>query len=410
MKTKINNKECILLEEPVKHILLPTKKELHGWYAGKRECTAERLLINPYNGCGIGCFYCYARALPGYFEIFHQQGIIFVAENFDKTVAEQLDSLNVASCGYLSPVIDPFQPLNTKYHLSEKIIQVFVERNIPIEFITKAKIPDEALRLVKLQRHSFGQVSILTTDEKLRKILAPGGATVDELFNNLERMAKENIYAVCRIDPIFPYLTDNKRNLREIVERAKLSGAKHIVASILDLPIKIADDILEKIKHFFGAGMKWDYRKLYTERIGYLNAKIDYRKRKFSFLRELCDKKGLTFALCMEYELLQALGNRHEARVIKGLNREFMSSTNCEGIDIPVYIRRGNHLKNSKFQPATGCKGNCLNCFQAKCGIPELSLGKQKRGNWPDLPGFKLKDYRRWSKEVKNPVFQLSVV
>ncbi len=397
---KINNKEYDLLEEPVKHILLPTKKELHGWYAGKRECTAERLLINPYNGCGIGCFYCYARALPGYFEIFHQQKIIFVAKNFDQTVTEQLDSLNVATCGYLSPVTDPFQPLNEKYHLSEKIIRVFVERNIPIEFITKAKVPDEVIRLIKRQKHSFGQVSILTTNEKLRKILAPNGASVDELFRNLERLAKENIHPVCRIDPIFPYLTDEKKNLSGIVERAKSSGAKHIVVSILDLPVKIADDILDKIKEYFGAGMKWDYRRLYTERIGYLNAKIDYRKKIFTFLRELCDKKGLTFALCMEYQLGQPSAISHQPSAVKGLNREFMSSTNCEGIDIPLYIR-----KNGKFQPATDCKGNCLNCFQAKCGIEELAMGKEgAKKDW------KLKDYRHWSKEVKNPIFQLLVV
>lgn len=394
---KLNNKEYDLLEEPVRHILLTTKKELHGWYPGKRECTAERLLINPYNGCGIGCFYCYARALPGYFEIFHERDIIFVAENFDQTVAEQLDSLNVATCGYLSPVTDPFQKLNEKYRLSEKIVQVFVERNIPIEFITKAKVPDEVLRLIKKQKHSFGQISILTTNEKLRKILAPNGATTDELFQNLERMAKENIPAVCRIDPIFPYLTDEKKNLKDIVERAQSSGAKHIVASILDLPVKIADDILQKIKEYFGAGMKWDYRKLYTERIGYLNAKIDYRKKIFTFLRELCDKKGLTFALCMEYQLVDRSPFTVNGSLIKGLNQEFMSSTNCEGIDIPVYLR-----KNGKFQPATDCKGNCLNCFQAKCGIEDLAMGKE--GTKQD---WKLKDYRRWSKEIKNPVLQL---
>lgn len=397
MEINLNNKKYDLLEEPVKHILLPTKKELHGWYPGKRECTAERLLINPYNGCGIGCFYCYARALPGYFEIFHQQDIIFVAENFDKTVAEQLDSLNIATCGYLSPVTDPFQPLNEKYHLSERIIQVFVERNIPIEFITKAKVPDEVISLIKQQRHSFGQVSILTVNEKLRKILAPNGASVDELLANLEVMAKENVYAVCRIDPIFPYLTDDKKNLTEIVERAKSSGARHIVASILDLPVKIADDILNKIKEYFGAGMKWDYRRLYTERIGYLNAKIDYRKKIFTFLRELCDKKGLTFALCMEYQLVNRSPLTVHGLPIKGLNEEFMSSTNCEGINIPVYI-----CKNGKFQPVTACQGNCLNCIEAKCGIEDLAMGKEEaKKDW------KLKDYRRWSEQIKSPTLQL---
>ncbi len=64
---------------------------------------------------------------------------------------------------------------NTQYHLSEKIIKVFVERNIPIEFVTKASIPGEVIDLIKQQSHSFGQVSLLTLNEDLRKILVPRG-------------------------------------------------------------------------------------------------------------------------------------------------------------------------------------------------------------------------------------------
>ncbi|MFQ5835767.1 MAG: hypothetical protein ACE5HR_07585 [bacterium] len=147
MKILVSKREYEVIEEPQSHILVPTRKQLHGWWPGKRECTSERMLINPYNGCGIGCFYCYARAFPGYFRSFRDYGVITVAKDFDQVVAEQLDSIDIATCGYLSPVTDPFQSLNAQYHLSEKIIKVFVERNIPIEFITKASIPGEVIGL-----------------------------------------------------------------------------------------------------------------------------------------------------------------------------------------------------------------------------------------------------------------------
>lgn len=370
------------MEEPEKHILVSTKKELHGWWPGKRECSSERMLINPYNGCGIGCFFCYTLAFPGHFQTFAEKGIITVAKDFDRVVAKQLDSIDIASCGYLSPVADPFQPLNEKYQLSEKIIRVFVERNIPIEFITKAFIPEEVIELIKLQVHSFGQVSILTLDDKMRKLLVPGGSSTSVLFNNLERLAKEGIFAVCRIDPIFPYLTDQPKDLTALIERAIDTGARHIIASVLDIPIRIKEKILKTLKSHFGAGIEWDYRKVYQDKIdAYLNARIDYRKKIFDLLGNICQRKNITFALCMEYQLKE--------REVVGLNQEFMSSRNCEGIDIPIYLRKGE-----KFYPAGHCNGKCLHCSQSKCGIEDLAMGRDNsRKDWY------LKDYRRWSRK-----------
>lgn len=380
MEIVINKKEYEVIQEPEKHILISTKKELHGWWPGKRECTSERMLINPYNGCGVGCFFCYASAFPGYFQIFREKGIITVAKDFDRVVAKQLDSLNIASCGYLSPVTDPFQPLNEVYHLSEKIIKVFIERNIPIEFITKRPIPQEAIELIKLQSHSSGQVSILTTDDKIRRILVPQGASTFVLFDNLRRLAEEGIFAVCRIDPILPYINDDPRDLEELVKRAKSSGARHVIASVLDIPRRIKEVILENLKSYFGAGIKWDYQRLYRENVdGYLNARIDYRKKIFSLLRNICERKNLTFALCMEYELKEGK--------VTGLNEQFMSSQNCEGINIPIYRRRG-----LKFYPASDCTGDCLRCIEPQCGVEDLAMGKE--GSKKD---WRLKDYRRWS-------------
>ena len=78
-------------------------------------------------------------------------------------------------------------------------------------------------------------------------------------------------------------------------------------------------------------------------------------------------------------------------REICGLNREFMSSINCEGINIPVYKRKGE-----KFYPAASCNGNCLNCKKPLCGIDELALGKVKNNNYK---GFTYYDYLKWSRK-----------
>jgi hypothetical protein len=124
-------------------------------------------------------------------------------------------------------------------------------------------------------------------------------------------------------------------------------------------------------------------RALYVEKIGAsLHAHIDYRKKIFDFLRNCCERIGMGFALCMEYELAGGMP--------VGLNREFMSTDNCEGIDIPVYIRDGK-----AFNPAADCRGACLRCVDPECGIGDLAMGCSPSTR----KSFTLSDYRRWGEE-----------
>jgi DNA repair photolyase len=385
-----SSKHFEVIPHPLRHIIVDSNKELHGWWNGiepygNRECSAEKLLINPYNGCSHNCLFCYSHALGGYFKLFREHGVITVFKEYDKQIAKQLDGLRVASCGYLSPVTDPFQPLNEKYELSEQIVKEFVDRNIPVQVTTKGRISESALKLIKKQAHSYGEVSILTPDEDKRQRLMTGGAPTEELVRNIERLANENKFAVCRIDPIIPFVSDNEKELEELVRRVVEAGAGHIITSCVDVPFALRNELYNELERRFGVS-KIELARLYTERMsGRLHASIEYRRKLFRTMRAICDENRVTMSLCMEFE---SLGGKK----VRGLNHEFMSSRNCEGINVPLYVRTGD---GKRFEPVQGCKGNCLRCHSAReesvCGIQDL----KKAGAW------KLKDYRRWSAMIR---------
>jgi DNA repair photolyase len=384
------SKHFEVIPHPLPHIVVDSNKELHGWWNGlepyeNRECTSEKLLINPYNGCSHNCLFCYSHAFGGYFGLFREHGVVTVFKDFDKRLERQLDGLTVASCGYLSPVTDPFQPLNDQYELSERIVKVFVDRNIPVQFTTKGRISETALKLIKKQEHSFGEISILTPDEAKREQLMTGGATTDELVRNIERLTNAGTFAVCRIDPIIPFVTDTQEELEDLVQNVVNAGAGHIITSCLDIPLMMKNELYEELSRRFGVPKK-HFADLYTETMsGRLHAGIEYRRKLFRTMRAICDRNKVTLGLCMEFE---SLGVKH----VTGLNREFMSSYSCEGIDVPLYVRAGD---GKRFEPVTGCNGNCLSCHftetEPVCGIPEL----QQAGAW------KLRDYRRWSLQLR---------
>ncbi len=375
--------------DPVPHVLTATSKRLHGWWPGKRDCTSERLLVNPYNGCTHNCCYCYAHALPGRFAMFAQHGVVTVCEDFDREVAKQLDSLRVASCGYLSPVTDPFQPLDRVYGLSVAIIREFVRRGLPVEFVTKGIVPDEALSIMMGQPHCFGQVSLITLDEGLHRRLMPGSPGPQTLLDNLVRIKQAGLYAVARVDPIIPYLTDDQDQLRSLVAAVRKAGADHLVASCVDVPLVSRNAVLDQLSLSMpqAARERWKERfaGLYRERIGAsMQAAEGYRRDLFAYVAGLAEDAGMTFALCMEYGRPGAKG-----ALPTGLNREFATTRSCEGIDVPLYARASTA---EQFGPVAGCDGACLLCTPdraaATCRIPELAGG----GAW------QLGDYRRFGR------------
>ena len=166
--------------------------------------------------------------------------------------------------------------------------------------------------------------------------------------------------------------------MRRVVD----AGAGHTIASCMDIPRALKYEIYEKLEERFEIP-KRKMRGLYTEIIsGRFHVNIEYRRKLFGMMREICDRNKVTMGLCMEFE---SLGGKK----VKGLNKRFMSSNNCEGVDVPIYVRKRD---GKQFEPVKGCNGNCLKCHftdkEPVCDIPDL----KKAGAW------KLWDYRRWSK------------
>ncbi|MBM5805605.1 MAG: hypothetical protein FJZ49_06070 [Candidatus Verstraetearchaeota archaeon] len=365
-----------IIEQPVPHLRVKTKKRVvHGWYfpfsSGRRECSSERILVNPYNGCSVNCPECYARAYRGYFEQWDRSGVITVFEDIDRKLADELSRLHYASCGYFSPVTDPFQhPLEETYRLSERCMDAFLDLDLPVEFVTKngSRVPERALaRMSEHPYHDcFCQYTILSLDDSVRRHFSPGGSTPEEQLEAVRRSRDRGLYTAVRIDPILPGINDSESDLASLVEVVKLNGGDHIIASVCDVNVRSMGAVLAAVRSFSTDAYRL-WRSLYNERIGSsYHASIGYRRLVFQRLRGICDRHGLTLALCMEFS--------KSGRVYRGLNGEYMSSKVCEGKRVPVYRR---DRLSDRFKPIEGCDGDCLSCARGTqaptCGKSALA-------------------------------------
>lgn len=375
-------RQASVFSDPVSHVVVDAQNAVHGWkeelkVSGATQGIDERLIVNPYHGCGNACFYCYAHNQDGFYGLFRKRGIIAVFKDCDRVVGRELDGLLVASCGYICTLTDPFQEINYKYRLSEKIIFEFVKRNIPVAFATKSVIPKQAIDVMKTQPDSYAHVSIPTLDEPLRRLMMAEGATVEGLLTNLRRLKEAGVPVVVQISPILPYLSDDPRQLKRLIEAMADLDIKHIMGSCVGIPNKMKQSFYAELENMDRA-LCPVYQELFTEKIHHRHcAKIDYRVKLFTFMKETCQRVGITFALAGEYGLgkKQNNGRYH----IESLNKFFMTSKTTEGVDVPLYVRVGE-----KFMPVNGSHANVL---------PGISSRES----------LTLEDFKRLSKEAAKP-------
>lgn len=364
-------KEFGVITDPVAHYVVESIKQLHGWFnynfqeSGKRECSQERMLLNPYNGCSVGCYFCYTKNMGSYFKAFWDDPLhpVAVFKDFDLVVAKQLSRLNVSSCAYISPTTDPFQTLEGTYHLSEKLIRVFLENGLPAEFITKkgSNVPDSVFEMIAAHpyRHSFCQFTCFTNKDDVLKRVTFDADTFDAQCKAIERARNfgvENVIA--RFDPIIPTVTDDLESLREMFERVAAAGATHVIMSSLDIPSKRKRDFYGFLGKLTDIKMIESLYENNGQMVGRdLNATMEYRRDLFSLGKNLATKNGLTFSLCMEFEVTTKNG----ATWHRGLNEDFMTSTACEKVEIPIYWRKSLKEQFKPLSLTSKCDGNCLN-------------------------------------------------
>ena len=220
-----------------------------------------RWSFNPYQGCAHGCHYCFARR-------YHFLRDLSPHEDFSSTILVKVNApetlrreLSRRSWRYETVAIgtatDPYQPIEGKYRVTRKCLEVFCLKRNPITIVTKGTmlIRDQDL-LVELSRSAGCTIcfSITTLDDALRSRLEPGTPPPRKRLQAMERLVLVGVNAGVLLAPIIPGITDRMAGLREVVEAAAGHGAGFLGASTLYLK--------EGTKEHFLSFLEQDYPQL----------------------------------------------------------------------------------------------------------------------------------------------------
>jgi DNA repair photolyase len=105
---------------------------------------------------------------------------------------------------WVSGVCDPYQPLESKYELARKCLEILVEYGWPITVQTKSPL---VLRDIDLLRRSDKiEVGLLVTsaDDGIRTLFEPGAPSIRERIAALEELHLAGVRTYAMIAPMLP--------------------------------------------------------------------------------------------------------------------------------------------------------------------------------------------------------------
>ena len=262
----------------------------------------QGLTINPYQGCGHRCGYCYATyewSPEFYNRIYAKSNVAGVLEKELKSRKyRNIDSVMISSA------TDAYQPAEVKYGLTRKCIEVLQKYNVPYYIFTKSKIIERDLKLhQRFKNNCFLVWSITTTDENIRRLIEPGTPPANSMFNVIKRFTDAGVCCCVNIDPLIPLITDGPDRVQEVVDRSYIAGVRYVFGALL----RLRSDIWERMKII----LKLLHREKAIE---------EYKNAIYRFDEPL--KPWSTVGAIKSYETT-ALQNLREIAIRKGMRLDF---------------------------------------------------------------------------------------
>lgn len=271
------------VEIQVKSVLNRVKGMSFGWS------------INPYRGCTNQCPFCFARVTHWYLD---QDGVndwssrIFVKVNAPEVLHRELSRPGwTRELVVLGTATDPYQPAESAYCLSRQILEALRDFRTPVSIITRSPMIARDLDVLQeMSEIAEASVcfSIITMDPILSRELEPHVSPPLKRLKALQKLARAGVHTAVNLAPVIPGITDNERNLSEVIQAAKDYGASELWANALHLGEVVRESFF-KYLHENRPYLIPEYERMYPKRyapkeyqervqrtVGMLKAKIGF--------------------------------------------------------------------------------------------------------------------------------------
>ena len=160
--------------------------------------------VNPYVGCQHRCTYCYARFMKRFTGHKEPWGeFVDVKTNAPDLLSKEIRRKPPGRV-WISGVCDPYQPIEKRYELTRKCLEILVGYGWPVTVQTKSPLVLRDKDLFKRGATVEVGLSIATADDAIRRLFEPDALPIQERIKALGELRREGIRTYAMIAPMLP--------------------------------------------------------------------------------------------------------------------------------------------------------------------------------------------------------------
>lgn len=160
--------------------------------------------LNPYVGCEHGCRYCYAmymRRFTGHTERWGE--FVDVKINAPELLEAEIKRKKTGTV-WLSGVCDPYQPVERRYRLTRRCLEILIEHNWPVTIQTKSPLVLRDINILIRAKNLEVGFTVTTADENIRRIFEPYAPSINKRIEALGMLHSKGVRTFAMIAPMLP--------------------------------------------------------------------------------------------------------------------------------------------------------------------------------------------------------------
>lgn len=246
-------------------------------------------VVNPYVGCSFSCLYCYASFMGRFVgeSIENWGNYVYIKKNsveiFEKQLKKLLDK-QLKSTIFFSSVTDPYLPIEKKYQLTRRMLEVLKNNHYLglVSILTKSALVLRDIDVLQELKEVEVGFTITSAKDSISKALEIKAPSITSRLHALSELNSQNIRTYAFIGPLLPHFVQNPLELESLISLVAQTGTKSVYVEQMNLSSYIKQKIITSDKTLANT---------------YLSLQKNKMQLNEDFIRGLLDKYGLHLRL-----------------------------------------------------------------------------------------------------------------